>query len=115
MGRFCKNDPKGLVLQHAGHVSSCWPHDHDNFEDEIFTEGAQYWEEVLHRSDNPSMTRFKEMNMDEQVYTIEHTTQESIRKRRSQRNKRGRRIKKGDIVTRRSRDNYLNIEGISPT
>jgi hypothetical protein len=61
------------------------------------------------------MTRFKEMNMDEQVYTIEHTSQESIRKRRNQRNKRGRRIKKGDIVTRRSQDNYLNIEGISPT
>jgi hypothetical protein len=52
-----------------------------SFEDDIFTEGAQYWEEVLHRRANPSMTKFKAMTMDEQVETIEHTTQEAIRVR----------------------------------
>jgi hypothetical protein len=40
-GRFCKHDPKGLVLQHASQVSSCWPYAHDRFEDEVFTENAQ--------------------------------------------------------------------------
>jgi hypothetical protein len=44
---------------------------HDSFEDEIFIEDAQDWEEVLHRRANPNMTRFKVMTMDEQVETIE--------------------------------------------
>jgi hypothetical protein len=70
-----------LVPQNAGHVSSCCPYAHDSFEDGIFTEGTQYWEEVLHRRANPSMTKFKAMTMDEQVETIEHTTQEAIRVR----------------------------------
>jgi hypothetical protein len=52
-GRFRKHDPKGLVLQHASQVSSCWPYAHDKFEDEIFTECAQDWEEVLQRKSNP--------------------------------------------------------------
>lgn len=80
-GRFPKHDPKGLVLQHALQVSSCWPYSHDSFEDEIFTEGAQDWEEVLHRRANPNMTKFKAMTMDEQVETIEKTIQEALRVR----------------------------------
>jgi hypothetical protein len=84
-GHFCKHDPKGLVLQHALQVSSCWPYAHDSFEDEIFTEGAQDWEEVLYRRDNPNMTKFKAMTMDEQVETIEHTAQEAIRVREENR------------------------------
>jgi len=36
---------------------------------------------VLHRRDNPNMTRFKVMTMDEQVETIEETAQESLRVR----------------------------------
>jgi hypothetical protein len=66
-------------------VSSCWPYAHDKFEDEIFTEGAQDWEEVLQRKSNPNMTRFKSMTMDEQVETIEQTTQESLRVREENR------------------------------
>jgi hypothetical protein len=84
-GRFQKHDPKGLVLQHASQVSSCWSYAHDSFEDEIFTEGAQNWEEVLHRKDNPNMTRFKAMTMDEQVEMIEQTTQEALRVREENR------------------------------
>jgi hypothetical protein len=64
-GRFCKHDPKGLVLQHASQVSSCWSYAHDKFEDEIFTECAQDWDEVVQRMANPNMTRFKAMSMDE--------------------------------------------------
>ena len=71
---FPKHDPKGLVLHHASQVSSCWPYAHDSFEDEIFIEGSQDWEEVLYRRVNPNMTKFKAMTMDEQVETIEHTT-----------------------------------------
>jgi hypothetical protein len=39
--RFCKHDPKGLVLQQASQVSSCWSYAQDKFEDEVFTENAQ--------------------------------------------------------------------------
>jgi hypothetical protein len=80
-GRCRKHDPKGLVLQHQSQVSSCWPYDHDSFEDDIFTKGTQDWEEVLHRIANPSITKFKVMTMDEQVDTIENTTQEVLRVR----------------------------------
>jgi hypothetical protein len=40
---------------------------------------------VLHRRDNPNMTKFKEMTMDEQVETIEQTTQEALRVREENR------------------------------
>jgi hypothetical protein len=75
IGQFCKHDPKGLVLQHASQVSSCWPYAHDKFDDEIFTECAQDWEEVLQIKSNQNMTRFKSMSMDEQVETIEQMAQ----------------------------------------
>ena len=78
MDCFHKNYPEGLVLHHVTQVSSFFPYSHDSFEDDIFTEGAQYWEEVLHRRDNPSMKFFKAMTMDEKFETIEHKTQESI-------------------------------------
>jgi hypothetical protein len=80
-GRFHKHDPKGLVPQHTTQVSSYWSYAHDNFEDEIFTEGTQDWEEVLQRRANPNMTKFKAMSLDEQVETIEQTTQEALRVR----------------------------------
>jgi hypothetical protein len=50
-GHFHKHDPKGLVLKHALQVSSCWPYAHDRFEDEIFMENAQDWDEVVARMD----------------------------------------------------------------
>jgi hypothetical protein len=81
IGRFQKHDPKGLVLQRASQVSSCWPYAHDKFEDKIFTECAQDWEEVLQRKYNPNMTRFKAMSMDERVEMIEHMAQEALRVR----------------------------------
>jgi hypothetical protein len=52
-------------------VSSCWPYSHKKFEDKVFTENAQDWDEVVKRMANPNMTRFKAMSMDEQVETIE--------------------------------------------
>jgi hypothetical protein len=62
-------------------VSSCWSYAHDKFEDEIFTENAQDWDEVVQRMANPNMTRFKAMSMDEQVETIEKSAQEALRAR----------------------------------
>jgi hypothetical protein len=59
----------------------CWPYTHDKFEDEIFTECYQYWEEVVQRMANPNMTRFKAMSMDEQVETIEESSQEALKAR----------------------------------
>jgi hypothetical protein len=75
-GRFCKHDPKGLVLQHASQVSSCWPYAHDQFEDEIFTENAQDWDEVVARKVDPRGTRFKAMNYEEQATYLEQAVQE---------------------------------------
>jgi hypothetical protein len=54
---------------------------HDNFEDEIFTEGAQDWEEVLQRRVNLDMTKFKAISLDDHVETIEQTNQEALRVR----------------------------------
>jgi hypothetical protein len=70
-GRFCKNDPKGLVLQHASQVSSYWSYAHDKFEDAIFTESAQDWDKVMKRMANPNMMRFKAMSVEKHVETIE--------------------------------------------
>jgi hypothetical protein len=65
IGLFHKNDPKGLGFKHVSQVSSCWPYAHEKFEDEIFIEYAQDWEEVGQRMANLNMTRFKAMSMDE--------------------------------------------------
>jgi hypothetical protein len=54
---------------------------HDKFEENIFTECAQDWEELLQRKSNPNMNRFKAMSMDESVKTIEYSYQESLRVR----------------------------------
>jgi hypothetical protein len=75
-GRFRKHDPKGLVLQHASQVSSCWPYAHDQFEDEIFTENAQDWNVVASRKDDPRGTRFRAMSYEEHATFLEQTVQE---------------------------------------
>jgi hypothetical protein len=62
-------------------VSSCWPYAHDRFEDEIFTENAQDWEEVMARMADPKETRFKAMSWDEQETVLEQTVQETIKTR----------------------------------
>jgi hypothetical protein len=64
-GHFHKHNPKGLVPQHATQVSSYWSYAHDNFEEKIFTEVTQNWEEVLQRRANLNMTKFKAMSLDE--------------------------------------------------
>jgi hypothetical protein len=78
-GQFHKHDPKGLVLQHASQVSSCWSYAHDWFEDDIFTKNAQYWDEVASRRVDPRMTRFKAMIFEEQATSLEQTAQEILR------------------------------------
>jgi hypothetical protein len=40
---------------------------------------------VLHIRDNPNMTKFKAMSMDEKVETIDKTTQEALRVREENR------------------------------
>jgi hypothetical protein len=62
-------------------VSSCWSYAHDKFEDEVFTENAQDWDEVVARMVDPKMTRFRAMSLDEQVTTIEKSAQEALRAR----------------------------------
>jgi hypothetical protein len=57
------------------------PYAHDKFEDEVFTENAQDWDEVVARMVDPKMTRFRAMSLDEQVMTIEKSTQEALRAR----------------------------------
>jgi hypothetical protein len=48
-------------------VSSCWTYADDKFEDEVFTENAQDWDEVMKIMVDSKMTRFKAMSMDEQT------------------------------------------------
>jgi hypothetical protein len=62
-------------------VSSCWPYTHDKFEDEVFTENAQDWEEVVARMVDPRMTKFKSMSLDEQAEIIEKSAQGALRAR----------------------------------
>jgi hypothetical protein len=70
-GHFCKHDPKGLVLKHASQVSSCWPYAHDQFEDEIFTENAQDWNEVAARMADPGKNQFRDMSWEEKAMPLE--------------------------------------------
>jgi hypothetical protein len=52
---------------------------HDRFEDEIFIENAQDWDEVESRRDDPRTTMFKAMSWEEQVTSLEKTTQEILK------------------------------------
>jgi hypothetical protein len=60
---------------------SHWPYAHDSYEYEIFTENDQDWEEVLERKENPKITRFKAMSVQEKFAMVEHTGDEAIRAR----------------------------------
>jgi hypothetical protein len=51
--RYPKHDPKGLVLKHSEQVTIYWPYAHDKFDDEVFTENAHSWDEVI--QENPSL------------------------------------------------------------
>ena len=68
-------------MKHASQVSSYWPYTHDKFEDEVFTENAQDWDEVVARMVNPKMTRFKTMGLDELTSIQEQLGQEALRAR----------------------------------
>jgi hypothetical protein len=68
-------------MKHASQVSSCWPYAHDRFEDEIFTENAQDWDEVVERMANPKETKFKAMSLDEKETILEQSAQEILRAR----------------------------------
>jgi hypothetical protein len=46
-GRYYKHNPKKMVEKHAEQVIVYWPYVHDKFEDEVFTENAHNWDEVL--------------------------------------------------------------------
>jgi hypothetical protein len=59
-------------------VSYCWSYTHDKFEDEVFTENAQDWDEVVARMVHPKMTRFRAMSLDEQPTTIDKLSQEAF-------------------------------------
>jgi hypothetical protein len=62
-------------------VSSYWPYAHDKFEDEIFIENAQDWDEVVARMNDPKMTKFISMSLDEQTTTIKQLAQEDLQAR----------------------------------
>jgi hypothetical protein len=79
--RFRKHGPKYLVPQHAGKVVSYWPYTHDSYEDELFTENAQDWEEVIKKKKNPKITNFKAMSVQEQFEIVEHREKATIRAR----------------------------------
>jgi len=78
-GRYRKHNPKYLVSKHVVHVVSYWPYACDNFEDEVYIENAQDWDEVLQRRANLDLTQFRSMSMDEHFEFINKTTKEFIR------------------------------------
>jgi hypothetical protein len=85
IGHLCKHDPKVLILKHASQVSSYWPYAHDCIEDEIFTENAQDWDEVMARMADPKITKFKAMSWEEQEASLDERAQraeEILRTRR---------------------------------
>jgi hypothetical protein len=44
---------------------------HNKFEDEVFIENSQDWDEVVQRMVDPKMTRFRAISLDEQETKIE--------------------------------------------
>jgi hypothetical protein len=56
IGIYRKHDPNNLVTQHINRVVSHWSFAHDIFEDEIFTENALDWEELLQRKEKTDLT-----------------------------------------------------------
>jgi hypothetical protein len=60
---------------------SSWPYAHEKFEDEVFTENDQDWDEVVARMVDPKMTRFKAISLDEQEKILEKSAQGALRAR----------------------------------
>jgi hypothetical protein len=60
-------------LKHTSQVSPCWSYAHDRFEDEIFTENDQDWDEVMERMVEPKATKFKAVSLDEKVTVLEQS------------------------------------------
>jgi hypothetical protein len=71
-------------------VSSYWSYAHDKFEDEVFIENAQDWDEVVQRMVDPKMTRFRAMSMDEHATKIEQSAQEALRAKKE--------IRAGEVI-----------------
>jgi len=68
-------------LKLASQVSSCWPYDHEKFEDEVFIENSKYWDEVVERMVDPKMNRFRAMSLDEHMKILEQLAQGALRAR----------------------------------
>jgi len=70
IGRYRKHDPKGLVPKHASHVSMSWTYAHEKWEEELFTENAQYWQEVQRRKSNPIINIFASLLIEEHIKMV---------------------------------------------
>jgi hypothetical protein len=70
IGRYMKHDPKGLISKHATQVSLTWPCAHEKWEEELFNEDAHDWKEVKKRRDNPGVTIFSSLPVQEQIKIV---------------------------------------------
>jgi hypothetical protein len=52
-------------------VSANFPYSHDKWEDELFFNDAQDWDKVLERMENPRITFFKNLSIDEHMLEIQ--------------------------------------------
>jgi hypothetical protein len=68
---FFQARSQGSGLKNASQVSSYCPYAHDRFEDEIFIENAQDWDEVVARMADPKITKFKAMSWKEQETSLD--------------------------------------------
>jgi hypothetical protein len=57
--RYRKHDLKGLLVKHVEQVMVYWPYAHDKFEDEVFTENAHSWDEVIQRKSSLTLLPLK--------------------------------------------------------
>jgi hypothetical protein len=71
LGKFRRHEQKGLVVKHFDLVSIAWPYSHKKWEDELFLQDYDNWEEVLERKKNPHLTIFRVISIDEQLVEIQ--------------------------------------------
>jgi len=57
-------------LKHVEQVAYNWPYGHVRWEEEVFIEDAQNWDEVLERRRNPHIIVFKYLSIDKQMLEI---------------------------------------------
>jgi hypothetical protein len=68
---FRRHDPKGIVAKHCELFVASWSYSHKKWEDGVFLQDANDWEEVLERRRNLQLTIFKTLSSNEHLVDLE--------------------------------------------